>query len=333
MNAPPTDDAATTPPSTASLLRRLLVVSLFAVLVYAAWLLWADLPGMLDVLRAVGVADVAVALAWGTANYAVRWLRWHDYLVRLGLRVPVGESVLVFVAGFTMTVTPAKMGEVMKAVLLKRSHGIAMAQTAPIVVAERMTDLIGLVVLVAFGCLAFRSGVAFVAAGSIVALLLLVLSSKRIGTWLIHVATRPARLQRVRLRLLVAYEALRRIGDARTTLRATALSTVAWFTHCWCLYGLAAAIAPGAIDVLESCVGYSGPLLGGTLVLIPGGLGATEASMTGLLRAMSEGRLDLPAAAAIALLVRVVTFWWAIALGVAALALWRARRGRAPAGH
>ena len=312
--------------------RRLLYISLFSVLVYGGWLLWADLPGIVRSLGQVGVRDVLIGLAWGTANYAIRWLRWHDYLHRLGLRVPATDSAIVFVAGFTMTVTPAKVGEILKSVLLKRSHGIPIAETASIVVAERVTDLIGLVVLVAIGCLAFQSGIAFVLAGAIAAMLLLVLSSMSVGTWLIRLLTRPNRLQRVRERLLVAYGALNRLSDLRTTARATVLSTLAWFTHCWCLFEIAASIAPGAIDVLESCVGYSAPLLGGTLVLVPGGLGATEASMTGLLASMSEGRLDLAAAAAIALLVRVLTFWWAIVLGGCALWLWRARtRRRAPA--
>ena len=47
------------------------------------------------------------------------------------------DSLQVFLAGFALTVTPGKLGEAVKAVLLRASHRIPMARTAPIVIAER----------------------------------------------------------------------------------------------------------------------------------------------------------------------------------------------------
>jgi uncharacterized membrane protein YbhN (UPF0104 family) len=80
--------------------------------------------------------------------------------------------------------------------------------------------------------------------------------------------------------------------------------------------------------MFESCVAYSAPLLGGTIVLIPGGLGATEATMTGALVALSGQALTTSQATAIALIVRLVTFWWAIVVGAGALTFWRFRYGK-----
>ena len=59
--------------------------------------------------------------------------------------------------------------------------------------------------------------------------------------------------------------------------------------------------------------------------MLPGGLGLTEASMAGLLQGMGGPGLTAAIAAASTILIRLVTFWWAILVGVASLVLWRRR--------
>ena len=57
--------------------------------------------------RLDGFAWITFAAALGLAlgNYALRFVRWHGYLRTRQLAVPVGQSALVFVAGFSMAVT------------------------------------------------------------------------------------------------------------------------------------------------------------------------------------------------------------------------------------
>ena len=50
-----------------------------------------------------------------------------------------------------MSITPGKMGEVFKSWLLKKRTGTPIHASAPIVVAERFTDLLGYLILVAIG--------------------------------------------------------------------------------------------------------------------------------------------------------------------------------------
>ena len=66
-------------------------------------------------------------------------------------RQSLTDSLLVFLAGFSLTVTPGKVGEVLKSYLLRESYGQPIARTAPIVLAERLTDLIGLLLLMLIG--------------------------------------------------------------------------------------------------------------------------------------------------------------------------------------
>src|SRR5205814_4801248 len=115
-------------------------------------------------------------------NYGLRIARWHYYLGRIGVRVPVLESSVVFLSGFVMSVTPGKIGEVFKSLLLYESRGTSIARTAPIVVAERLTDLIALVMLITLGSFSFAHGTAVAASsGLLVAGLIAVCAYRPLG--------------------------------------------------------------------------------------------------------------------------------------------------------
>src|SRR5438309_188150 len=57
-----------------------------------------------------------------------------------------------------MAMTPGKVGEVLKSYLLKQVRGTPIATSAPIVVAERLTDGIAMLFLSAAGLLLFDYG-------------------------------------------------------------------------------------------------------------------------------------------------------------------------------
>ena len=84
-------------------------------------------------------------------NYAVRFARWQVYLRAQEVVVPRGDSAAVFLAGLSLAISPGKLGELFKSYLLRALHGAPVARTAPIVLAERVTDLTALVVLALIG--------------------------------------------------------------------------------------------------------------------------------------------------------------------------------------
>src|SRR6476646_4001914 len=91
------------------------------------------------------------AIGLATANYVLRFVRWQLYLRRQDVHVPVASSAIVFGAGLSLSITPGKLGELVKSFLLREMHGVPAARTAPIVVAERVTDLVALLVIAVAG--------------------------------------------------------------------------------------------------------------------------------------------------------------------------------------
>ena len=94
-----------------------------------------------------------------SANYLTRWLKWEFYLARLDIRgVPRQGQPLHVPQRLRLDGHARQGGEVFKSVLLFETYGVPVARTAPIVVAERLTDVIAVVVLVAIGSIGLSGG-------------------------------------------------------------------------------------------------------------------------------------------------------------------------------
>jgi uncharacterized protein (TIRG00374 family) len=265
------------------------------------------------------------ALALALANYLLRFLRWQLYLARRDIHVPVSSSALVFGAGLSLSITPGKLGELVKAYLLREMHDVPATRTAPIVVAERVTDLIALVVVGIVGVARYGLAPTFVAvAAALVAIGLVLLVWTRPTLALIDLVTRPARLRRLRDPLRETLDHLAELCRPGTLLAATAIAVPAW--GCECLgFGLICNAFPGAhVDYGLAAVIYAGTTIAGALSFLPGGLGVTEGAM---MLALVDGaaHYDRASAAAATLLTRFATLWFAVALGVVFLALARRR--------
>src|SRR5437764_15243003 len=90
-------------------------------------------------------------LALTLFNYICRFFKWQYFLKRLGVHIPWLKSLLIFLAGLSMAITPGKVGELLKSYLLKGSTGAPVSRTSPIIVAERLTDGIAMIGLAVTG--------------------------------------------------------------------------------------------------------------------------------------------------------------------------------------
>lgn len=310
--------------ATRGLVRKVLIGTLLAVLVFAGLSLYADVNALRDKLGAFRWSAFGVALALATGNYGLRYLRWQYLLRRIGVIVPHGESALIFLSGFVMSVTPGKLGEVFKSLLLYESRGTSIARTAPVVFAERLTDLIALVILTAAGSLSFAQGVPIAAGGAALAAVLVLASAWRpFGELLLRIAEKLPLVKKIAPRLREAYASLRAMVKPAPMTLATALATVSWGLECVALWWLLQALPGGGLGWEASLFAYSASTIAGAVAMMPGGLGVTEAGMTGLIQALSGGAIGPAAATAATMLCRLATLWWAVIVGAVALAILR----------
>jgi uncharacterized protein (TIRG00374 family) len=296
------------------------------VLVFAGFGLYADLGELQANLSRFEWWLLLPAVALVIVNYLVRFLRWQYYLRVISVDVATGASATIFLAGFVMSVTPAKMGELLKAYLLREAHGAPMARTAPVVVAERLTDFIALVLLCSVGILSFDYGAVVVGVcGALSAAAVVLISSRRLAHRAIELTRKVPGIRRVSDKFLEMYDSMAELVRPRPLLVATGLSLVAWVAECIGVYLICTGLGEEAAGVtLPLAIFIHGfATIFGAVTMLPGGLGVTEGSMTGLLVLL--GKMAKAPAFAATMLVRVCTLWFGVSIGFVAFLRWRRR--------
>jgi uncharacterized protein (TIRG00374 family) len=311
---------------------RLFLGALAGLLVYAAIVLWLDAGAIWAAVRRIESWRWAAALALTAAHYGLRFLRWQRYLALLGIQLPWRTSLRISLAGLSMSVTPGKLGEVLKSWLLRESTGVPVHESAPIVLAERVTDLAAIVLLGALAGAAGQSGLApaFAIALVLVGVGVALVSSRRAERLLLRPLAWSRRLARVAVKLRGALASARVLFAPRQLLVPSLIGCAGWACEGLGFWILAEGVASGGIGPGDALCAYAAATLLGALAFVaPGGLGVTEGSLGTLARRSFQERLGLDlaaarsSAAALVLAARLCTLWFGVALGLAAAWSWR----------
>lgn len=303
--------------------QRLLLVMVAGIAVFASISIYADVSELGDRLAGFGWWAFGAALALALLNYAIRYLRWSLYLRARAIDVPARLSILTFLSGLALSVTPGKIGELIKSFLLRETCNISVARSASVVVAERVSDLIALLVLGIAGTAVYGmargmvlAGAAFIGTG------LLVLSWPRLAHAVINLISRAGPLRKLAPRLREFYEGLADLVRPVHLTWSTALAVAAWLGEC---VGFALIISafPGTdVPLGLAILIYATTTIAGALSFLPGGLLVTEATMT-IFLVETARNVDEPTAVAATILVRLATLWFAVGIGIIALVVFR----------
>lgn len=305
-------------------LQALLWSVLLSALGYVAFSLWSGYGEVLSSLGRIGWLALLQALALVLLGYALRTWRWHIYLAAQGHRLPWRLHSRIYLAGFALTTTPGKAGEMLRSLLLA-PYQVPYPQSVAAFVAERLADGVAMALLTlpwlwlympAYSLPLLLAVALLLYASSRVPSLRLWLENRRLYWHHYWQQQRPQ--QALRWQAWLAHLRLfRPLLAPRRLLSTTVLSLLAWSLEALALLLLLGAL-PQAIGIRQGFFSYAASMLLGALSFLPGGLGGTEASMVALLTAFELGLAD---ATAVTLVFRLLTLWLSVALGLLAL-LW-----------
>lgn len=294
-------------------------VVLVAILFYGALALWVDTEELGEAWRLFPIDRAPWVIALVVLGLLLRALRWQYYTRALGLDLPWGANFVAFAASFTFTASPGKVGEILKSVLLRRRYGTAMTSTVGILVAERTTDLLAILLISALGL--GRLGAWKWTFGLVVAILVavyIVLSNRRLYLPLMTGLGRVPGLGRLAKPLGDLLESSRDLFRARHLGIGTILALVAWSCEALALFFVLEPLAP-AIRIPDAFFAFGASSLMGVVSMLPGGIGGFEGAMLVILQGMHVGR---PEALAATLLIRLGTLWLVSVLGLIFLGVW-----------
>jgi glycosyltransferase 2 family protein len=294
--------------------RLVVPMVLLGAIVFAVLVIYGDLPELSRGLREFPLGYLLIVLALSLVNYLLRMVRWIYYLRVLSIDIPVWHNILIFFSGFSMTISPGKVGDLAKCYLLSEAHRVPVSRSSPALIMERVTDLAAVFAITALGVAVLPSRLVILGGGAVV------IVAVALGAILVVSHGRLLRLPLLRrweTEIAESRENVKRLLSAQAVIVGVALAVLAWLSEgvgLWVvLRGLDADLSLGrAVSV------YAAATLIGALVLLPGGIVGTETSMVGLLQRMDVNRADASAAT---IIIRLCTLWFAVLLGFAALAL------------
>lgn len=241
------------------------------------------------------------------ASWIVRYLRWR-YLLRFrNIDVPLKKGFFIYLTGFAYTITPGKLGEMVRAKYLQDNKSKEVVFSAFFF--ERMFDLLTVLLLsiIAFG---YSNKYIFVAASFVLIVLVLLCLSEPIAKKFLH-SQKVIFIDRLRCIILKMSSNIKTWVTFEVVSISFAMGMLAWL-----LMGLVFKLIAYGFDLtlpmLDSLGIYPFSMLIGAVSMIPGGVGSTETAIVTLL---SIYNVDLNIAISIAIFARVITLWFAVLAG------------------
>lgn len=307
-------------------LRRKLFLSLgFALVVYAAFVLWSDFASLNAALVDFPWLRIIPVVLLTLANYGARLLRWHWWLHLLGVPIRLYDTMRIFGIGMMMVMTPGKAGELLKAYMVRNVVRTPMSTTAPTIVAERLIDGAAMIVLAGIGLFAFpdpraQSVAALVAVVFVVGVA--VIQYRPLALKVLALGEKLPVVKKFAHQINLMYESSYTIFKPQHLVPALLIGMASW-----AMEGIAYGIvlvgfgAPATFDTfLKAVFIFNISTVIGALLALPGGLGGVEGSL--IFQSSRLLGLGSASATAAALLTRFVTLWMGVGLGVISFLLW-----------
>ena len=294
------------PPVRLPVKQLLLVLGAVATLYAAALLVWGDSPRT-SIARLWSLTGVQAAFLC-LLNYGLRGLRWRLWMAQHGRHFGLLQGLRLYLAGYAFTPTPGNVGEAARGLMLAHKP-LGARQSLAIFGAERLADLLCLLLLsLPAAVWAWEQGVL-----------------QRAPDWLIGLmlAGGIAALLAAGALLRFRHALLGRFGWLQDAWACLSVRPLVWFSlslAAWVAQGVAVWLICRDLGLslgLPTATGfYAVAMVGGALSALPAGLGGTEALLTGLLVLHGAAAAN---ALAITVMVRLLTLWLAVAIGVLAL--------------
>ena len=273
-------------------------------------------------------------------TFPIRALRWQQLLKNVGYasdngngtRMPrmFGLAEIVLLSWFANCIVPAKLGDAYRAYLLKSNAGVSFSKTFGTILAERIIDMLLLFALLAVAVLFAFSGALPATVMSIMQIGLLLVLLVVAGLFVMrHLSGLVVRIVPKRFRPHYHLFEEGTLGSFQALPLVLGYSIFGWAIEAGRLYLVCLSLGLTSLGpAIVLFVALASALLT-TLPITPAGLGFVESAIVGILLLAANWGLapgvDENAAASVAILDRVISYWSLIVVGVVLYFLTRKR--------
>ena len=295
----------------------ILLIIIGTIALYGIFLFVPDFNLIQEKISNFKINYLPLILLLVSASWIPVIIKWHFLLKNCQIEIPLAKSVAVFLSGMFFDITPGQIGALMKSQILKTSSNIPRTKTAPIVLAEKVYDLIGAIVASIIGIIILGIHHHLIIIGILV-----------LSTIFFFMYYRPAaelffkRLIKTKFfskyveNLSEFYEIIQKSTNVKVATICILLAVTYWFIVSAAAYYVLLSFDINALDYLKVLAIYATSTLLGAISFVPGGIGITEGTLTGLLTL--EG-IGVSMALILSVMIRIFTLWYSAFIGFIAL--------------
>ena len=296
---------------------RLILVLVAVVVIYAIFLFISDFSIISEKISNFKTNYLPLILLLVSVSWIPMIVKWHFLLKNCEIDVPLRKSIAVFFAGIAFEITPGQIGSLIKSQLLKTSSNIPRTKTVPIIVAEKVYDLIGAILASIIGIIIL--GMDFY---------LIIIAILALAVIFFFMFYRPAseiffkRITKTKFfskyvdNMSEFHTIIQKSTNVKAATICILLGVTYWFIISAAAYYTLIAFDINVLDYLTVLAIYTTSILLGAISFVPAGIGVTEGSIAGL---FTLNGIDVSTALILSVMIRVLTLWFSVSVGFIAL--------------
>ena len=298
---------------------RIYIVIIATIALYFTFLVISDLGEVYAQLNKMDTSYLPIILLLIPLSWIVLFTRWNLLLKNSNVHVPVKDNLKIYLSGFALSITPGKVGELIKSQLLKIKFGIPREKTAPIVLVEQLYNIIGIIGVSILGIWYFELGAHIILIAALLLVILLILiSSKRLFDKFLTLLSRIKFLSQYTSAFSNSYDVLRKSTRGWVVVYASALSIAFWLIESVIAYFVLSSFGINYIEFLSVIMTYTSSITLGVFSFLPLGIGVVEGSLVGFFTLQG---VDISIALTLVIFIRIFTRWIAVSVGFVSLKL------------
>ena len=287
---------------------RLILVLVAVVGIYAIFLFLSDFSIISEKISNFKINYLPVIILFASVSWIPLIIKWHLLLKNCEIDIPLKKSITVWFAGVAFEITPGHIGALMKSQILKTSSNIPRTKTVPIIIVEKVYELIGAILASVIGIIIL--GMEFyliIIAISGLVVIFFFMYHKPASELFFNRITKLKFFSKYIDNMSEFYEVVKKSTNVKAATICILLALTYWFIISAAAYYTLIAFDVNLLDYLKVLAIYTTSTLLGAISFIPGGIGITEGSIAGLFT-LNGG--DISTALILGVMIRALTLWY-----------------------
>ena len=297
--------------------QKILIIIISSIIIYATFLILSDFSKLADKILDFKIEFLPVILPLVSVGWLALYFRWTLLLKNSGYVLPHKKNFQIFLSGFSLSITPGKVGELIKCQLLKENFDTPRKITAPIILVERLYNAVGIIIISIFGVLYLDfSGIVILITTCILITIFLTLRSKQIFLKIINKKSKIKFLSKYSNSFSDSYDVINHSIKPKIFVTCSALSATYWILESIAVYFILQSFGIDLFEISDVILTYTTSIILGVASFIPGGIGVSESTLIGLL---TINGLVFSSAVSLTIFIRIFTLWYSVLVGFIAL--------------